>query len=181
MTKDPRLDKKSVLYIPDYVGDLGYTQEEADQLSEKDLPEIERRTEAFRRKHLEQLELKSIDKKENVRMELMSHWYRRLTEKEIIDLVERTRHLYPILNELSEKSTIKSMAVHQIKLLNSIKNGAKPSIRPAKDSQLKRFPRYDYNTKKLYGSKYSFLALWSHVFSLKSNNGNKRKNVLESM
>ena len=171
--KDPRLNKKSPLYIPDYVKELGFTQEEADNLSEIDQPEIDRRTEIFRRAHIAKLELRKQELEARKLMELSTHWYCTLSKEEIKDLVTNSLYLVkPVLTEAIEKESIKGKAMYMFSLLKKIESGFSFNIRPAEKSKLKRFPKYDPGIKKIYGSKHTFIALWSHVYSDKKINSN---------
>lgn len=163
---NPYDDRKSIHYVPNHVSDLGYSEEEAMQLSEKDNDEIERRTINYKESLIRKNKVKEIVKAERLEREMASHWYCTLSEQEIKKLINTTLHLAgTALNDIVENEKLAAKANYVIQLRNLIMSGMSFKVHPANVNKLKRFPKMEAGTGKIFGSKYSFLALWSHVYS----------------
>lgn len=170
MAKKKVYDSKTGQYIPTFE-ELGYTLAEVS----KDRTEAEnrmfeedydRRMTLFQRKYeARRKELGSL--KERVRNEQAEkHWYATLPEEHIKRLIEDSIiNSEEILNYFIESSPLESMQHYYTSLKLRVKI-MKPNILMADSKKVMTFPKYDIGRDKLFGSRYSFMKLWSHVFKV---------------
>lgn len=163
-------DAKTGVYIPT-LEELGYTEQEVfKERSEQDEQlfnqEYDRRTEKFQREYeRKRKELKN--RKTKIKLDSMEmHWYSRLTHSEVKELLEDCSVFADeILDDFISKAGLESMAFYYNSLKMRIKSTT-PEILGADPKKLATFPKLDVGKNKLFGSKYSFLKLWAHVYSV---------------
>jgi len=174
MKKDLNLDKNSPLYVPTYQ-EMGYTTEHFESLNwelAETTIEWNRREEAFKRRHREKLAEKKKEEKTMKMQAFVDHWYSTLNSTEVGLLIDDSRKLADaVFDRILQTEKLPAMRSYYENLrMRVIDSPFK--VLPADLKKLSRFPQYDHGTKKLTGSIYSFVKLWSHVFSVRRNRGN---------
>ena len=122
---------------------------------------------AFKRKHKESL-IKKISRKRIIKLEdSRSHWYNCIDDIEFNQVINNTRQF---ANEYITKVNGNETLPNKIKYNELLKikvNSFEFKRRVIETKKLQRLPKYDPFKKELYGSAFTFYALWCHVFSNK--------------
>lgn len=168
MVKKKVYDQRTGEYIPTFE-ELGYTEQEvAREMNEEQTAlfekEYERRMALFQRKYETRRKMVR-DLKERVKKEqALKHWYATLNEEHIMRLIEESlNNSDEILDYFLDNAKLESMQFYYSSLKKRVKV-MRPNILPADLKKIKDFPKYDVGRDKLYGSRYSFMKIWSHVF-----------------
>jgi len=173
MEKDLNLDKSSPTYVPTYK-EMGYTLEEFEALDwekPQTTAEWDARLLAFQIKHRKKIVEKKKQSKEVKMQKFVDHWYSTLNSTEIGLLIEDSRKLADqAIDRVLESEKLPAMRNYYDTLRLKVKT-ASYKIMPADLNKLARFPSYDKGTNSLTGSAYSFVKLWSHVFSSRKSRG----------
>lgn len=173
MKKDKNLNKMDMEYAPDPFSDLGYTLEEWNSIDwiNDHVANIEygRRFDSFQVRHREKIRSEKVEHKKTKLNKNIDHWYSILSKEEIEILIDNSRRLSDeVFDRIVEKETLPQMISYYNGLRLRVKNSP-ICIIPADLKKLSRFPSYDHGSKSLNGSVYSFMKLWSHVFSVRKS------------
>ncbi len=106
-------------------------------------------------------------KKTNSISKEFSHWYNSLPKEKVLMLIDNSRRFCDEYIDRSQlRESLERKLVYNEKLRERVKSGIL-EYRDSCGKNISRFPRYDAVNDKLVGSSFSFVTLWSHVFSLR--------------
>lgn len=177
MTPDQKeyLNPKSISYVPTFE-EMGLPQRLIKSMemnfedpiqSAKDEKEFTMYKENWQRKHRERLKRAEMLKKEKAEFKLSAHWFNRLSEAELIQLIDDSRRF---ADQVFDDLRGRIASEWELQYIEKLRLRVKKSpiyIIKATPSKLKRFPNYDFANNGLHGSVYTFYKLWSHIFKAK--------------
>lgn len=165
-------DKDNKDYVPTYQ-ELGLDEETFDSLTrdQKGSDYYAKLTDEWMAQNAiridterDKLKLKSAQKERSLEL----HWYNTLDSESLLDAIEKTRDKADLfIDEIIKSQTKNSFINYYDKLRHSVKFG-EIRLNNADSKKLKKFPKYDRGRKEIFGSRYSIVTLWSHVFSLRN-------------
>ncbi len=173
MGKKEFIDKSTGLYVPS-LEEMGLTEAEAVKMS---VEQFDKEVEKWQLKDREKKAAKALQKQKELELKLSNHWFYKETQSVKAMAIERSRLLADeIIDEMLNHTKLESMRYYYESLRVRVKF-ANMIFLPASSDKLKRFPRLDSVNKKLFGSRHSYIKLWSHVFPADGRIGAQRGRV----